>query len=104
MSSKNNGNNGNNGNGNGNGNNPANKTWEDEWRHGGTTDKVAGQTGAAKDESFTVNNADSIILDVLANDPGSAHLWSIDRTPWPALITCTYRARSTTWSCRAAPD
>jgi VCBS repeat-containing protein len=72
MSSKNNGNNG-------NGNNPANKTWEDEWHHGGTTDKVAGQTGAAKDESFTVNNADSIILDVLANDPGSAHLWSIDQ-------------------------
>jgi hypothetical protein len=49
------------------------------WHHGGTTDKVAAQTGAAKDESFTFDNADTLILEVLANDPGSAKLWSIDQ-------------------------
>jgi hypothetical protein len=51
----------------------------EHWHHGGTTDKVAGQTGAAKDESFTFDNADMLILNVLANDPGSAKLWSIDQ-------------------------
>lgn len=53
--------------------------WKDDWHHGGTKDKVAGQTGAAKDDLFTVDNADTLILDVLDNDPGSAHLWSIDQ-------------------------
>lgn len=46
-----------------------------------TTVKVAGQTGAAKDEvfsGFTEDNANQI-LNVLANDPGSAYLWSLDQ-------------------------
>ncbi|MES2606568.1 MAG: VCBS domain-containing protein [Pseudomonadota bacterium] len=46
-----------------------------------TTVKVSAQTGAAKDETFAGISEDSStqILNVLANDPGSAYLWSIDQ-------------------------
>lgn len=46
-----------------------------------TTVKVSSQTGAAKDELFAGISEDSStqILNILANDPGSAALWSIDQ-------------------------
>lgn len=46
-----------------------------------TTVKVAGQTGAAKDDIFAGFSEDNAtqILNVLANDPGSAYLWSLDQ-------------------------
>lgn len=48
---------------------------------GFTTVKVATNTGAAKDESFAGFNEDnaSVSLNVLANDPGSARIWSLDQ-------------------------
>jgi VCBS repeat-containing protein len=46
-----------------------------------TTVKVSGQSGAAKDDLFAGISEDSSsqTLNVLANDPGSAYLWSIDQ-------------------------
>lgn len=48
---------------------------------GSTTVKVSTNTGAAKDESFAGFNEDnaSVSLNVLANDPGSAKIWSLDQ-------------------------
>lgn len=48
---------------------------------GATTVKVSTNTGAAKDESFAGFNEDnaSVSLNVLANDPGSARIWSLDQ-------------------------
>lgn len=48
---------------------------------GSTTVKVSTNTGAAKDDSFAGFNEDSasVSLNVLANDPGSAKIWSLDQ-------------------------
>lgn len=48
---------------------------------GATTVKVSTNTGAAKDESFAGFNEDNARarLDVLANDPGSAKIWSLNQ-------------------------
>jgi len=54
---------------------------------GATTVKVAAQTGAAKDEFFGGFNEDnaSQILNILANDPGAARLWSLNQNALAAL-------------------
>lgn len=47
-----------------------------------TTVKVAAQTGAAKDEMFSAISEDnsSNTLNILANDPGAARLWSLNQS------------------------
>jgi VCBS repeat-containing protein len=54
---------------------------------GSTTVKVSTNTGAAKDETFSGLTEDSgaANLNVLANDPGSAKLWSLDQNALNAL-------------------
>jgi VCBS repeat-containing protein len=46
-----------------------------------TTAKVAALTGAAKDDILAAGNEDTRVADlnVLANDPGAARLWSLDQ-------------------------
>jgi VCBS repeat-containing protein len=54
---------------------------------GSTTVKVSTNTGAAKDDIFTGLTEDSAStnLNVLANDPGSAKIWSLDQNALKAL-------------------
>jgi VCBS repeat-containing protein len=56
---------------------------------GSTTVKVSTNTGAAKDDIFTGLNEDnaSTNLNVLANDPGSAKIWSLDQNALKALAS-----------------
>lgn len=51
--------------------------------------KVASLTGAAKDETFQIQEqAGPVRLDVLANDPGSARLWSLDQNALDIVARC----------------